>query len=174
VKYLHPLGIGLIAKKNKSLKILVPGAGLGHEVIYGFKNGFKNIFYMDYARDAIKEFKKKCPYFPKDQILSGDFFKLNNKNRFDVIVEQTFFCAQTPIKRVEYVKKIHQLLMDNGKLVGLLFDINFDNTGPPFGGGIKEYKSLFKEKFEFLEFKTSSLSIKERKNIEVWIDLKKK
>ena len=161
-------------QKNNSLKVLIPGAGFGHEVIYGFKKGFKNIFYMDYAQDAISVFKKNCPDFPEEQIISSDFFKLNKENKYDVIIEQTFFCAQVPEKRMEYVKKTHQLLNKNGKLVGLLFNTNFDTLGPPFGGKIEEYKSLFNQAFEIIKFNKSTLSIKERKGMEIWIDLIKK
>ena len=63
---------------NKDLRILVPGAGKGHEVKYGFKNGFKNIHYLDLSTEAILSFKKNCPNFPKEKILTSDFFKLNN------------------------------------------------------------------------------------------------
>ena len=55
-------------QKNKDLKILVPGAGKGHEVKYGFKNGFKNIHYLDLSTEAILSFKKNCPNFPKEKI----------------------------------------------------------------------------------------------------------
>ena len=34
-------------KKNKDLQILIPGAGKGHEVKYGFDHDFNNIHYLD-------------------------------------------------------------------------------------------------------------------------------
>ena len=34
---------------DKNIKILVPGAGTGYEADYLYKNGFKNVFYLDYS-----------------------------------------------------------------------------------------------------------------------------
>ena len=160
-------------QKNLDLKILVPGAGSGHEVIYAFNKGFKHIYYMDFAIDAVESFKKKCPNFPKNQILTDDFFSLRVKNYFDIIIEQTFFCAQNPNKRKNYVIKTHELLKLNGRLIGLLFDFEFDKEGPPFGGRRKEYQRLFNKKFKMLEMCTSNLSINPRKGVELWIDFLK-
>ena len=39
-------------KKNKDLQILIPGAGKGHEVKYGFDHGFNNIHYLDISNGA--------------------------------------------------------------------------------------------------------------------------
>ena len=39
-------------KKNKGLQILVPGAGSGYEVKYGFNNGFNNIHYLDISTEG--------------------------------------------------------------------------------------------------------------------------
>jgi hypothetical protein len=57
----------LIIKKNKSLNILIPGAGVGYEAKYGFENGFKNIFYLDLSVMQLKLFKENCPIFLKNK-----------------------------------------------------------------------------------------------------------
>lgn len=168
-----PIVKWLNRQANTNLKILIPGAGLGHDVIYAYNQGFKNVYYMDYAQDAINTFKKNCPSFPEDQILKGDFFKLSMNNHFDVIIEQTFFCAQNPNKRKDYVNKMSQLLSHKGQLVGLLFNTEFDKPGPPFGGNTENYKLLFSDHFEIVEFNESSYSVNPRKGIEIWINLKK-
>jgi len=56
------------------------------------------IYFMDFSSRASDLFKKICPRFPKDQILIGDFFSLKKPLFFDVIIEQTFFCAIDPLK----------------------------------------------------------------------------
>lgn len=43
-----------------------------------------------------------------------------------VLMEQTFFCAINPSLRKDYVAKMHELLAPNGKLVGVLFDKEFE------------------------------------------------
>tara|TARA_Y100000991_G_scaffold113119_1_gene85370 strand:+ start:1391 stop:1990 length:600 start_codon:yes stop_codon:yes gene_type:complete len=161
-------------QKNKKINILIPGAGKGHEVKYGFEKGFENIYYMDLSKEAKDLFKATCPKFPKDQILIGDFFSLNKPSFFNVIIEQTFFCAINPGLRSNYVEKTHEILKENGKIIGLLFNREFDAKGPPFGGTEKEYKGLFNSKFNFTKFENSLLSSFPRKEYEFWIEFIKK
>jgi thiopurine S-methyltransferase len=161
-------------QENKKINILVPGAGKGHEVKYGFENGFVNIFYMDFSSRAADLFKEICPGFPKDQILIGDFFSLKTPLFFDVIIEQTFFCAIDPVLRPNYVEKINEILKENAKIIGLLFNREFDTNGPPFGGTEKEYRGLFNSKFNFKKFENSLLSSLPRKEYEFWIEFIKK
>ena len=161
-------------QENKKINTLIPGAGKGHEVKYGFENGFRNIFYMDFSSRAADLFKEICPGFPKDQILIGDFFSLKKPLFFDVIIEQTFFCAIDPVLRPNYVEKTNEILKENGKIIGLLFNREFDTSGPPFGGTEKEYRGLFNSKFNFKKFENSLLSSLPRKEYEFWIELIKK
>jgi len=158
-------------QKNKDLKILVPGAGKGHEVKYGFKNGFKNIHYLDLSTEAILSFKKNCPNFPKEKILTNDFFELNKDVFFDVIIEQTFFCAIDPLLREKYVEKTHQILKEKGCIIGLLFSKEFENEGPPFGSSHEEYINLFSKKFNIKKLDKSNCSAYSRKEIEFWIEM---
>ncbi len=135
--------------ENKDIKILIPGCGNAYEAIYLFKKGFKNIFILDFVKETLNKFEEKAPDFPKSQILNKDFFDLTDQ--FDIIVEQTFFCALSPNQRNDYVTKMKSLLNSKGKLIGVFFDINFEKPGPPFGGNIEEYQKLFST---YLEIKT--------------------
>jgi len=161
-------------QENKKINILIPGAGKGHEVKYGFEKGFENIFYMDFSSRAGNLFKETCPKFPKDQILIGDFFYLKKPLFFDVVIEQTFFCAINPALRPNYVEKTYEILKENGKIIGLLINKEFDTNGPPFGGTDKEYKELFKRKFRLEIFEKSLFSCLPRKEYEFWIGFIKK
>ena len=158
---------------NKDLQILVPGAGKGHEVKYGFDHGFNNIYYLDSSTEAISSFKENCPNFPKDQIIKSDFFDLRKDLFFDVVIEQTFFCAISPFLRKEYVKKTHEILTEDGCVVGLLFNKNFDHQGPPFGGLYEEYVELFSKIFIIEKLENSMHSMTPRKENEFWLTLKK-
>lgn len=156
---------------DKDLKILVPGAGNAHEVEYLFKKGFKNVFLLDWAKQALLNFKKRNPEFPDAQLLQEDFFK--HQGEYDLIVEQTFFCAINPALRQQYAQKVNSLLNNDGKLVGLFFGREFDEPGPPFGGNIKEYKSYFDDNFDFWVFEECHNSIEPRKGSELFALLKK-
>ncbi len=153
--------------ENKDLKILVPGAGSGWEVEYLYKNGFNNTYLLDFSQEAIKRFKKRFPGFPGKNIIREDFFKHNGK--YDLIVEQTFFTSFHPSKREKYVNKIHELLNENGKLVGVFFNKIFGYDGPPFGGTKEEYKHLFSNKFIFRYIDDCYNSIKPRNGSELFI-----
>ncbi len=80
------------------------------------------------------------PTFPDSYLIHKDFFELQTK--FDLILEQTFFCALNPILRPKYVQKMSELLNAKGKLVGLLFNVPLNEGHPPFGGDKKEYINL--------------------------------
>ena len=86
--------------KDKSIKILIPGCGNSYEAEYLLKNGFKNVFVADYALQPLENLKKRIPEFPDTQLLHKDFFEINEK--FDLIIEQTFFCALDPCLREKY------------------------------------------------------------------------
>ena len=131
---------------DKTLKILIPGAGNAHEAEYLYQKGFKNIFVADIAKTPLKNLKTRIPEFPQDQLLHTDFFDI--EDTFDLIIEQTFFCALPPQLRPKYAQKMNQLLKPNAKLVGLLFNFPLTDDGPPFGGSMAEYKNYFKELFD--------------------------
>jgi thiopurine S-methyltransferase len=159
--------------KNKELKILVPGAGNGHEVEYLFNNGFKNVSVIDIAEQPLKNLKKRIPDFPKSQLIHSDFFEYDGN--YDLILEQTFFCALEPKLRAQYVDKMYELLSINGKLVGLLFDFPLNvEKGPPFGGNLIEYIQLFFAKFEIRVFEKCYNSIKPRSGNELFFIFAKK
>ncbi len=157
---------------DKDLRILIPGSGNAYEAEYFVKNGFKNVYILDIAEQPLKAFAKRNPDFPQDQIIHNDFFKLEGK--FDLIIEQTFFCAIDPSKRSKYVTKIDDLLSNHGKLIGVLFDDPLYEDHPPFGGNKKMYKSIFSQDLSIEIMETCINSIPPRKNRELFIKIVKK
>src|SRR5690554_153609 len=131
--------------KNKDLKILIPGCGNAYEGEYLMKSGFKNTFLIDIAPLALESLKKRFPDFPDSNLIQGDFFEHDEK--YDLIVEQTFFCAISPTLRRAYAEKMHELLHINGKLIGLLFNDPLFEDHPPFGGNKAEYLTYFEDLF---------------------------
>ena len=152
--------------ENKSLKILIPGCGNGYEAEYLFRADFKDVHIIDIAPEPLEDYKKRNKDFPISQIILGDFF--SHKGEYDIIVEQTFFCALDPNKRMDYVNKVYDLLDVGGKLIGVLFDREFEG-GPPFGGNKDEYQELFESKFRKVNISSSIHSIELRQGSEVII-----
>jgi len=157
---------------NKKVKILIPGCGNAYEAEYLFKNKFLSTFVLDYSEHALSNFSKRVPEFSKKNLLNNDFF--NAEGKYDIIIEQTFFCAIEKNKRRDYFVKMHELLKPNGKLVGLLFDDSLNEDHPPFGGSKNEYKNYFEPYFNIKVFSTSYNSINSRKGRELFINLIKK
>ena len=158
--------------ENKELKILIPGGGNSYEAEYLFNLGFTNVYVVDFSKKALSNIKKRIPNFPENQLLNEDFFGLNIK--FDLIIEQTFFCAIYPTLRHNYAKKCFDLLNRGGKIVGVLFDAKLYNNRPPFGGSKIEYLNYFKNFYVINIFDKCYNSIKSRKGKELFINLLKK
>jgi len=131
------------------------------------EKGFDNITVIDLAPALTASLQKKLPSekFPGLKIVTGDFFTL--EDQFDLVLEQTFFCALDPMVRIDYVKKMKSLLVPNGKLAGVLFNRSFDG-GPPFGGNIEQYRSIFLTNFNFKMMEPCYNSISPRAGQEVF------
>jgi len=157
---------------DKELRILIPGAGKAHEAIYLHRQGFSNVYVCDWAASAFDLLKEEVPDFPEEHLLVGDFFDLQLP--IDLVVEQTFFCAIDPSLRTKYVQKMHALLEDQGKLVGLLFANEFNRPGPPFGGTAAQYRQLFAPYFDIIKLDIAPDSIKPRLGNELFMLLQKR
>jgi hypothetical protein len=157
---------------NKELFILIPGAGNSYEAEYLVNNGFKNVYVCDFAEQPLKNLLERCPKIGKDHLLLTDFFEIKDI-KFDLIIEQTFFCAINKSLRKNYFKKVHELLNSKGKLVGLLFNDVLNEDKPPFGGSKDEYVEYFKTLFEPLVYETANNSIKPRAGRELFVILQK-
>ena len=157
---------------DKSIKILVPGCGFGHEVKYLYDHGFKNVDVIDFIEDPINKLRAYCSNWTDRQFFVGDFFK--HVGEYDLILEQTFLSSIEPSQRLAYARKNFELLKEEGRLVGLLFVVDFPGNYPPFGGTMEEYTSYFEPYFEFDVFAMSYNSIKPREGSELFINLRKK
>jgi len=157
--------------KDKSTRILVPGAGYGYEVQYLWEKGFVNTVVVDLSKVALSDLKKRIPSFPESQLMHDNFFNLTGS--FDLILEQTFFCALHPDLRQQYTRKMSNLLEPSGKLVGLLFNFSLTEKGPPFGGSMEEYKSLFESYFTIKTLEPCYNSALSRKGKELFLILLK-
>ncbi|MDF7813644.1 methyltransferase domain-containing protein [Hymenobacter sp. YC55] len=156
-------------------RILVPGAGRAYEAEYLHQKGFRNVFVADIAEEALRALQQRVPDFPVAHLLHQDFFTLQPTPPFDMLVEQTFFCALDPALRPSYAEQCAHLLRPGGIVVGLLFETDFgDSPEPPFGGTREEYRSYFEPYFDFVHFDTAYNSLRPRQGRELFICLKKK
>lgn len=157
---------------EKNSAILIPGAGNAYEAEYLFRQGFRDVTIIDIAKEPLENFQARVPDFPKEHLMLADFFE--HSRQYDLIVEQTFFCALDPSLRMKYAETMHRLLKPGGKLAGLLFNRDFNSGEPPFGGNAEEYRTYFEPYFQFLIFEDCYNSIGPRQGKELFIELQKK
>lgn len=162
-----PLKAYLDQLTDKNLRIFFPGAGRAWEAEYAHRQGFKNVFVIDLTDTPFKDLLARCPDFPQEHLITGDFF--GHKGRYDRIIEQTFFCALDPALRPTYVKQMHALLHPGGRLVGVVFDTVPNAERPPFGGSEAEYLGLFGSLFPDVAFERCYNSIFPRAGRELWV-----
>lgn len=157
--------------QNKEASILIPGCGNAYEAAYLVNQGFNNIMLIDIAPEAVKRLQQKFSAHPEVRIACADFFQ--HEGSYDLIIEQTFFCAIPPERRMEYAHKAFSLLKNHGKIAGLLFNRIFGQSGPPFGGSITEYFPIFNPYFEIKIMEVCYNSIPPRAGTELFILLEK-
>jgi hypothetical protein len=158
---------------NKEVAILIPGCGSAYEAEYLLENGFTNVTLIDISPTLVLSLLEKLKKYAGKEltVICGDFFK--HYGQYDLILEQTFFCALSPGMRKAYAEKMHSLLSESRKLVGVLFNKEFEK-GPPFGGNKEEYLALFADHFEIEKMEDCYNSITPRAGAELFIELKKK
>ena len=155
--------------ENKNIRILIPGCGNAYEAEYLLEQGFTNITLVDISNVIVEKIKARFKNQPSINVIHQNFFDLEGK--FDLILEQTFFCALDPKLRAAYSKKINELLAEKGKLVGVLFNHDFGNPEPPFGGNKTEYTTYFNDYFDFKIMEECYNSIPPRAGAELFINL---
>jgi len=155
---------------DKSIQILIPGAGNAYEAEYLWKQGFTNVHILDISEIPLQEFKKRNPDFPEENMHQSDFFEFNGQ--FDLIIEQTFFCSFVPIdeNRNAYAKQMASLLKPKGKLAGLWFNfpLTDDMEKRPFGGNKELYIKYLSPYFKTITFDLCYNSIAPRQGKELF------
>ncbi len=155
-----------LSRHSLSGRVLVPGCGVGHDVMHLISLGVDAIG-LDIAPTAIERAKATYPQHA-DRFVQGDLFEL--KGEFDAVVEHTCLCALPPEWREKYRDAVAGLLKPGGLLVGVFFinpEMDPGETGPPFGISEVELKALMAPWFELVESYTPSAAYPGREGREM-------
>ena len=158
--------------EDKSVSILIPGCGNSYEAENLLSKGFDNITLIDISEELTNRLRERFKKAPQIKVIYEDFF--NHVGQYDLILEQTFFCAQILERREEYVRHVASLLKKGGRLVGVLFNVDFGKEGPPFGGDENEYRKLFSDLFDIRVMSPCYNSIPPRAGSELFVVMVKK
>jgi SAM-dependent methyltransferase len=158
---------------DKNSSILIPGCGNSYEAEYLLARGFSRVTVIDISPTLTRRLEEKFSACINKQlhIITGNFFEL--QEHFDLILEQTFFCALNPALRRAYARKMRELLNPGGRLAGVLFNRSFTAAGPPFGGTMEEYRELFAPLFHIVKMEPCYNSVKPREGSECFFILEK-
>ena len=131
-------------------RVLVPGCGLGHDVIAMAARGFE-VEALDWSEDAVARVARNAAAHALEITPThGDFFTLELAP-VQLFIEYTFFCAIDPSRRADYARRAASLLASGDYLVGAFFvhareaglPLREGTSGPPFGATEEEIRGLF-------------------------------
>ena len=150
-------------------KTLVPGCGRGHEVIFLAENGF-DMTAVDYSIGAVNHLNSVILDRKLNiKVLNLDFFELDSTHDclYDLLIEQTFFCAISPSQRPLYVETVSRILKKGGMIAGLFYHTGQEG-GPPFNTTRQDIIKHFSGLFEIRELTQAKNSAEKRKGKE-WL-----
>jgi len=150
-------------------KTLVPGCGRGHEVVFLAENGF-DVTAIDYSTGAVNHLNSVIKNRQlKSRVLLQNFFELDSTHDglYDLLIEQTFFCAISPNQRPLYIETVVRALKKGGMIAGLFYHTGQEG-GPPFNTTREDIINHFSEFFEIKKLDHSKNSAERRKEKE-WL-----
>jgi SAM-dependent methyltransferase len=140
-------------------------------VIFLAENGFE-VTAIDFSKGAVTYLERAL----EERSLSGrvlhqDFFGLDNSHDgiYDLVLEQTFFCAIAPRQRQDYVRNVTRILKPGGMLVGLFYNTDKEG-GPPYNTTREDIEVNFAKNFKIQELHKTTLSAEQRKDKE-WLGI---
>ena len=125
-------------------EVLVPGCGRGHEVIWLERLGYR-VTAVDFADEPIRYLREQAAqHRVQPEILLEDIFLLPARlnGRYDILLEQTCFCAIDPSLRDDYERMAHRVVKPGGKLLGVFMVVE-GPQGPPYSTPPEMVRSHF-------------------------------
>src|ERR1051325_10328004 len=99
-------------------RVLIPGCGTGYEV-RAFDQAGYDVTAIDFSGPAVAHAREVLGPLG-DRVVQGNFFKHNFcGKRYGLIYERGFLCSFSPEHWPDYVRRMSELLLPGGRLVGL-------------------------------------------------------
>ncbi len=152
--------------------VLIPGAGRCYEGIYLASLGCR-VTAVDFAPEAAREARENALRAGVTlTVLETDLFLMDPAvtGTFDILFEQTCFCAIDPDRREHYKEMAKRMLRPGGELLGLFY-AHGEEGGPPWTTTEEEVRSIFGKDFLFKECGITPHSVESRKGKEILVKL---
>ena len=136
-------------------RVLVPGCGRGYEVLWLERLGYR-VTAVDFADEPIRHLREEAErHGLRPEILREDIFLLPTalNGTFDILLEQTCFCAIDPSLYGDYERLAQRMLKPGGRLLGVFMELH-GIEGPPYHTPLELVQSQFpvnRWRFEWVE-----------------------
>jgi thiopurine S-methyltransferase len=125
-----PALMAYAAGHPEQARTLIPGCGHAWEADWLARHGW-DVTALDFSAAAIEAARQQLGNWP-GQLVCDDFFGFAPPTAYELIYERAFLCA-LPRKLWEgYGRRMHELLVPGGRLLGFFF-FSDEPKGPPFG-----------------------------------------
>jgi len=155
-------------------RVFVPGAGRGHDARAWLAAGGA-VTALDIAPTAVAEGRALDAAEGVSMTwLEADLFDLPAEldGTFDIVWEQTCFCAIDPARRGEYVEVIARLLAPGGAWMGVVWEVGRPG-GPPWSLTRADIEQHFAARFDFEVVRAVAPWTKQRWD-ELFVELRKR
>ena len=161
-----------LERSSGSGRVPIPGCGSGYE-IQAFHAAGYDVSGIDFSPAAVDQAKRVLGSLA-ERVILGDFFTYDfGQRRFDIIYERTFLCSMTPTRWPEYVNRMADLLLPEGRLIGVFLYGQRQSSGPPFPITEREAEQLFKKRFELVRSEVMTDSLPLFRDMERWQELRR-
>ena len=114
-------------------RVIVPGAGSGHDALEFARRGFE-VTAVDFAAEAVGALHDQAEPGIALDVIQADIFALPHAldGTFDYVLEYMCFCAIDPKRRPDYADMVARVLKPAGLYVHLAFPLGTHEGGPPY------------------------------------------
>jgi len=114
-------------------RVIVPGAGSGHDAREFARRGF-DVTAVDFAAEAARALRAQAEPGSALNVIQADIFELPHSfdETYDYVLEYMCFCAINPQRRPDYADLVTRLLKPGGEYIHLAFPLGKREGGPPF------------------------------------------
>jgi len=133
-------------KKIPEGRALVPGCGLGYDVV-AMGSPTRSVIGLDISQTAIQQaelFAEKSPNAKFVEFQNADFLSFSPPFKFDVVFDYTFFCTLEPSLRPQWGEKMADVLALDGELITFMFPLDDHEGGPPYAVSLDAYEKVLR------------------------------
>lgn len=153
-------------------RALVVGCGRGNEARLVASMGAQ-VVAIDFVEDAVRQARALTPPDQQIEYRVRDLFDVaRDPGRYDLVVEHCCFCAIDPARRADYVRVMHDVLVEGGELVGLFY-AHGRPGGPPFTATQSDIERLFAGQFDLEHVEVAPDSVAARHGQELLVRMRR-